>query len=155
MFFADPITAFANIGNALRPRARLVLMVWQDHDRNEWSSAIHQSLAAGAVDPVSPASGQDPFSLADPAVAEGVLTASGFAEVGFTDVHELVCYGPDSATAYDFVLGLRMAKGLLADLDTATAEHALQRLRAILAEHDTGSGVFFDSRTWIITARRR
>jgi SAM-dependent methyltransferase len=155
MFFADPVAAFTNIGRALRARARLVLMVWQDRDRNEWSSAIRRSIVAGTAAPGPPASGQHPFSLADPAVAEGILAASGFAEVGFIDVHEPVYYGRDSATAYDFVLGLRGTKELLADLDTATTEQALQRLRATLAEHDTGSGVFFDSRAWIITARRR
>ncbi len=31
---------------------------------------------------------------------------------------------------------------------------ARQRLRATLAAHDTGRGVFFEARTWIITARR-
>ena len=31
---------------------------------------------------------------------------------------------------------------------------ALLRLRAALAAHDTGNGVFFGARSWIITARR-
>jgi SAM-dependent methyltransferase len=155
MFFADPVAAFTNIGHALRPAARLVLLVWQDRDRNEWSSAIRQTLAAGTATPAPPARGPHPFSLADPAIAEGILAAAGFAEVSFTDVHEPVYYGPDSAIAYDFVLGLRSTKDLLANLDAATAEHALQRLRAILAAHTTDSGVFFDSRAWIITAHRR
>jgi len=154
MFFADPVAAFTNIGRALHPAARLVLLVWQDRDRNEWSSAIRQALAPGTAAPTPPASGQHPFSLADPAMAEGILAAAGFAEISFTDVHDPVYYGRDSATAYDFVLGLRDTKDLLANLDAATAEHALQRLRATLAVHDTGSGVFFDSRAWIITARR-
>ncbi len=154
MFFADPVAAFTNIGRTLRPGARLVLLVWQDRDHNEWSWAIRQALAAGTAAPAPPASGQHPFSLADPAIAEGILAASGFAEVSFADVHEPVYYGRDSATAYDFVLGLRDTKDLLANLDAAMAEHALQRLRATLAAHDTGSGVLFDSRAWIITARR-
>lgn len=156
MFFADPVAAFTNIGRALRPGARLVLLVWQDRDHNEWSWAIRQALAAGtaAPTPPPPAGGQHPFSLADPAIAAGILAAAGFAEVGFTDVHEPVYYGHDSATAYDFVLGLRDIKELLANLDAAMAEHALQRLRATLAAHDTGGGVLFDSRAWIITARR-
>jgi hypothetical protein len=41
---------------------------------------------------------------------------------------------------------------LLAGLDAAATERALRRLRAALAAHDTGGGVFFDSRAWIITA---
>jgi hypothetical protein len=103
---------------------------------------------------VMSASGQHPFSLADPAITESILVAAGLAEVSFIDVHEPVYYGRDSAIAYDFVLGLRDTKDLLANLDAAMAEHALQRLRATLAAHDTGGGVFFDSRAWIITARR-
>jgi SAM-dependent methyltransferase len=152
MFFADPVAAFTNIGRALRPGGRLVLLVWQDRDRNEWSSAVRQAVTGGTATPAPPAGGQHPFSLADPAVAEDTLAAAGFAEVGFTDVHEPVYYGPDGATAYDFVLGLRDTRELLAGLDAATAEQALRRLRATLAAHDTGGGVLFDSRAWIITA---
>jgi SAM-dependent methyltransferase len=151
MFFADPVAAFTNIGRALRPAARLVLLVWQDRDRNEWASAIRQTLTAATA---TPTRGADPFSLADPIVTEGILSAAGFAEVSFTDVHEPVCYGPDSATAFDAVLRLWEVKDLLAALDAATAEQARTRLRATLAAHNTDSGVYFDSRAWLITARR-
>jgi hypothetical protein len=132
-----------------------VLLVWQDRDGNEWSTAIREALTAGTAAPTAPASGQHPFSLSDPAIVESTLAAAGFAEVSFTDVHEPVYYGQDVATAHDFVLGLRDTKDLLANLDAAMAERALQRLRATLALHDTGSGVFFDSRAWIITAHRQ
>jgi SAM-dependent methyltransferase len=150
MFFADPVAAFTNIGRALRPAARLVLLVWQDRDRNEWATAIRQTLTAASATP----SGPDPFSLADPTVTEGILTAAGFADVSFTDVHEPVYYGPDSATAFDAVHRLWEVKDLLADLDAVTAEQARTRLRATLAAHNTDGGVYFDSRAWIITARR-
>jgi SAM-dependent methyltransferase len=153
MFFADPVAAFTNIGLALRPGARLVQMVWQGAYHNDWSSAVRRAILTNA-DP-SPAPGsQLPFSLGDPPVAESILSASGFAEIGFTDVREPVYYGPDVDTAYKFVIGLRGTQESLAGLDAAALEPALDRLRATLAEHDTGSGVFFDSRAWIITARR-
>ena len=73
MFFADPVAAFTNIGRALRPAARLVLLVWQERDRNEWATAIRQALTAAAATPRGP----DPFSLADPTVTEGILAAAG------------------------------------------------------------------------------
>jgi SAM-dependent methyltransferase len=155
MFFADPIAAFSNVGRALRPAARLVLLVWQSSVHNHWFTAVRQAITADPAPPAPPASGQHPFSLADPAVTETILAASGFTEVGFTDVHEPVYYGPDAATAYDFILGLRGTADLLADLDAEPARHALERLHATIAAHDTGTGVFFDSRAWIITARRR
>jgi ubiquinone/menaquinone biosynthesis C-methylase UbiE len=150
MFFADPVAAFTNIGRALRPAARLVLLVWQERDRNEWATAIRRPLTAAPVTPRGP----DPFSLADPTVTEGILAAAGFEEVSFTDVHEPVYYGPDSATAFDAVLGLWEFKDLLANLDATAAEQARTRLRTTLDAHNTGGGVYFDSRAWIVTARR-
>jgi SAM-dependent methyltransferase len=155
MFFADPTAAFANIGRALRSGARLVLLVWQDHDRNEWAAAIRDALTAGTAVPAPPTNDPGPFSLADPAITAGILAAAGFAEVDFTDVHEPVYYGPDTATAYDAVLRLRHATDLLADLNPTMTRHALERLRATVAAHDTGSGVFFDARAWLVTAVRR
>ena len=61
-------------------------------------------------------------------------------------------YGPDTATAYDAVLRLRHAKDLLADLDSTMTGHALERLRATVAAHNTGSGVFFGARAWVVAA---
>ena len=150
MFFADPVAAFTNIGRALCPSARLVLLVWQERDRNEWATAIRQTLPAASAAPGGP----DPFSLADPTVTEGILAAAGFADVSFTDVHEPVYYGPDSATALDAVLRLLKLDDLLAQLDAATADQARTRLRTTLDAHDTDGGVYFDSRAWIVTARR-
>src|SRR5262252_7255944 len=43
MFFTDPVTAFTNLRRALRPDARLVLLVWQQHDRNEGPGAIRRA----------------------------------------------------------------------------------------------------------------
>ncbi|MBO0866483.1 MAG: class I SAM-dependent methyltransferase [Mycobacterium sp.] len=43
MFFADPAKAFANVGRALKLARRLVMMVCQAHERNEWDVAIRRS----------------------------------------------------------------------------------------------------------------
>jgi hypothetical protein len=93
------------------------------------------------------------FSLADQHTTAGILAAAGFTDVAFTDVHEPVYYGADSAQAYDFVTGLQATKDMLASLDPAAAEDALRGLRGTLAGHATRDGVLFGARTWIITAR--
>src|SRR4051794_23579259 len=51
MFFADPGAAFANIAGALRPEARLVLLVWQRHQDNAWARAIDAALGDAAQPP--------------------------------------------------------------------------------------------------------
>lgn len=149
MFFDDPLAAFTNVGRALRPGARLVLIVWQARERNEWSTAVRSALGGPA-----PTDGPGPFALADPAVVADMLEAAGFAEFTATDVHVPVCYGPDADTAFDFTVGLRSTRDVLAGLDADATQPALDRLRASLIAHETASGVLFDSRTWIISAVR-
>lgn len=47
MFFADPVTAFRNIGTAMRPGGRLVQLVWQPPTGNEWLRSFARALSAG------------------------------------------------------------------------------------------------------------
>ncbi|MFF1718074.1 class I SAM-dependent methyltransferase [Streptomyces sviceus] len=154
MFFSDPVAAFANIGRALRPGARFVQLVWQAAERQEWHIAIRAALSRGPVSSASAPAAPDPFTLADPQVATGLLTAVGFTALDVVDVREPVRYGPDAEAALAAVLQLRMAKEWVDGLDAASAERALDRLRATLDAHDTGDGVWFDSRAWLVVARR-
>ncbi|HEX5298434.1 MAG TPA: methyltransferase domain-containing protein [Streptosporangiaceae bacterium] len=151
MFFADPVAAFTNIGRALRPGGRLVMMVWRASDLNEWHVAIRRCLSG----PGSVASaGPDPFSLADPSAVSGILSAAGFADVSFADVREPMYFGPDVATALDWIRGFACTREALDRLDPDGADRALGRLRVMLAEHNGDRGVRFGSRAWIVTAHR-
>jgi ubiquinone/menaquinone biosynthesis C-methylase UbiE len=153
MFFSDPVTAFTNIGRALRPGARLVQLVWQAQDRQEWSTAVQQALTGHQILAPTGAS-RAAFSFADPTVAATVLTAAGFTAVEITDVREPVYYGPSAAAARDALFELQMVQGLIAELDATGAARAVDRLQAMLEARDTGEGVWFDSRAWLVTARR-
>ncbi|MEU8799049.1 methyltransferase domain-containing protein [Spirillospora sp. NPDC048819] len=155
MFFDDPVAAFTNIGRSLHPAGRLVMMVWQARERNEWDVTIRRSLGAAAEQPMAGAcEGPDPFSLADPLTVREILKAAGFDDVAFTDVHEPVYYGPDVAAALGWVRGFTSTVEALKRLDAATATRAVERLREALAAHLTDDGVRFDSRAWIVTAQR-
>jgi SAM-dependent methyltransferase len=155
MFFTDPAAAFGNVGRALRPGGRLIMMVWQAHDRNEWAVAIRQSLAGPEGAPAAASAGPDPFSLADPPAVTGILEAAGFTGVTFTDVREPMYFGPDAAAALDWVRDFAYTRDVLSRLDPAAAARALGRLRDTLAAHVSGNGVWFGSRAWIVAARRR
>jgi SAM-dependent methyltransferase len=152
MFFADPAAAFSNIARALRPGGRLVMMVWQDRDRNEWAVSIDNALAAEQAS-LLPRT-EDPFSLGDPAAVTSILDAAGFVEMSFTDVHEPVYYGRDVAAALDWVRGFADVSTMLQRLGPAWWEHTLARLVRTLEAHARTDGVWFDSRAWIVTARR-
>lgn len=154
MFFDDPVAAFGTIGRALRPAGRLVMVVWQAPDRNEWDVAIHRALAGPDGPPPAVLEGLDPFSLSDPTIVEGILRASGFTDINFTDVREPVYFGAHTTAALAWVTGFACTNDVLKRLDPAATARALERLSDVLAAHMTDEGVQFDSRAWIVTARR-
>lgn len=136
MFFTNPIAAFSHIGRALRPEGRLVQLVWQAPAHQEWITAL-----APFRDNAVPTN-RGAFSLSDPGKVADVLTAAGFTNVELTDLREPVHYGADATHAYDALVELGMAGG--------PDDHLL----SLLASHDTGAGVWFSSRAWLVTAQR-
>jgi len=143
MFFADPVAAFRNIRSALKDSGRLVMMVWQSHELNEWSVATQQG----------PARPSDAFSLAAPSTVRAILDAAGFAGTTFQDVREPVYYGDSVEAAFDWVARFQVTREALRSLDVVAAERARERLRTTLAKHSSERGVWFDSRAWIVSAR--
>ncbi len=154
MFFADPVAAFSNLRNALRPDGRLLMMVWQSRDRNEWATSIERALTPDAAAATDAPAVPPAFSLGDPNVASRILDTAGFTAPVFDEVHAPVFYGRDVEAAFDFVSEFSTVSGRLAGLDASERANAVARLRQLLAEHQRTDGVWFDSRAWIVTAQR-
>ncbi|MGY1781153.1 class I SAM-dependent methyltransferase [Geodermatophilus sp. SYSU D01036] len=152
MFFADPVAALANVGRALVPGGRLVLLVWQAAEANEWITEITGALAAGRPLPSPPPGAPGPFSLADPARIRAVLTAAGHRQVEVEGLAEPEWWGADADEALTFVLGL--AGWLLDGLDPAARDRAVADLRRRLEAHAGPGGVELGSAAWLVTARR-
>ena len=74
MFFLDPVAAFTKVDRALRPGGRLVMMVWQTRDRNEWAESIARALAGGTPAQRDADESEQPFSLGEPASWSGFST---------------------------------------------------------------------------------
>jgi len=153
MFFSDPPAAFANIAGALRPEGRLVLLVWQRLEHNHWVQAIDAALGDAAQPPPP---GADPFSLGNAQATARILERAGFDAIRFEDVHEPVLYGHDLDAALAIVRGFQSTSAALASLNADEASGAVERLRTMLAAHYTDEcGVALDSRSWLISAKRR
>jgi SAM-dependent methyltransferase len=146
MFFADPRAAFANLARALRPGGRLAVLVWQRAADNEWSGAVNEALGIDG-DPTAQA-----WSLADPEVVRATL--ADFVEVELEDVSAPMFWGDDPQTAFGFVTGLSNAQAVLSGMDAGGRASVETRLRDLMAAHLTAAGVLFDSRAWVVTARR-
>jgi SAM-dependent methyltransferase len=154
MFFADPVVAFVNVGEALRPGGRLALVAWQELARNEWVSAIRGALAQGRELPTPPPDAPGPFGFARPDHVRSVLTAAGFRDVQVDEVDAEFWLGDDAEDAYGFVGDLGLVGGLLHDLPLPAQDAARAELRATLAAHAGPDGVVFGSRAWAISAVR-
>jgi SAM-dependent methyltransferase len=155
MFFGEPIVAFRNIARAIHPGGRLVMMVWQECERNEWFVSIRDALVADESRRTAFPRTPDPFSLADPVVVGQMLGVAGFSDIDFADVHEPVYYGKDVDAGLEWVRGFSYTQAALRQLGPDAAEFAVKRLRKMIGEHQDRSGIWFGSRAWIVTAKRR
>jgi hypothetical protein len=75
-------------------------------------------------------------------------------DVGFADVREPMVCGATTDEAYALLSDDGPVRGLLADLSDADKATALDKLRAVIAAHETPTGVIFGSASWLIQARR-
>lgn len=115
---------------------------------------MREALAAGRTLPVPPMGGPGPFGLADVDGVTAALTDAGFGDVEFEEVNEPLEFGRDAVDAYSFVRTMGIVEGLIRDLDEATMAACLERVRAMLAAHQTHGGVLLGTSAWLITARR-
>ena len=154
MFFDDPVTAFGNIGTALRPGGELRLFAWRALPENEWLMNVRAAVAVGRDLPLPPPDAPTPFSLADRDRTTAKLTAAGFGEVGFEPVDEQMNFGANAEKAYDFMSTQGAVKGMTETLDADKQAEAFANLRQTLEANATPAGVVFNSAAWIISARK-
>jgi SAM-dependent methyltransferase len=150
MFFGDSTAAFANIARAMRSGGRLVQLVWQPRERQEWSTVLDEVFG----DEYVPMTSADPFSLAQPDTTRAIMAEAGFTDVEVVGLDEPVWYGRDATSARTAMLALQGTTTRLEPLDAQRREDALDRLHTALAARCTEAGVFFDAHAWLITARR-
>ena len=151
MFFGDHVAAFRNVGSALRPGGRLVLVTWQSLADNEWIREISGALAGGRDLPAPPPDA-GPFALSDPGRVRSLLTHAGFAGVRLDGTRAGLWFGHDADDAHQFALGLM--GWMLQGLDDAGRARAIAALHATMAAHETSDGVVFKSAAWTIEATR-
>lgn len=151
MFFGDHVAALRNIGGALRPGGRVVLVTWQPLSGNGWIREISGALAAGRDVPVPPPDA-GPFALSDPDRIRQLLTSAGFGDVALEAKAAGMWFGDDADAAQRLVLGLM--GWMLEGLDAAGRSRAAAALHATMAAHETPDGVLLESAAWIIHATR-
>jgi SAM-dependent methyltransferase len=159
MFFANPVAALRNVREALVPGSRLCTVVWRRKLDNPWlerSEVAVEQWVTEDEDSDEPTCGPGPFSMANADTTSDILLNAGFEDVALdrSDAPMLLGADLDEATAYVMALGpaaevIRLAGD---DADRLRPEITVA-IRDVLAEYDTGDGVYAPVSTWIVTAR--
>jgi SAM-dependent methyltransferase len=152
MFFGDLAAAFGNIGRAMVPGGRLVLVTWQPLAANEWITEICGALAAGRNLPAPLPGAPGPFALSQPERVRSILTVAGFTDIEHEAATAGMWFGNDADDAHRFALGLM--GWMLHGLDDTGQRRATDELRATMAAHETSDGVVFASAAWTVRATR-
>lgn len=152
MFFGDPVAAFANIGRALRPGGRMVSLVWQSPERNEWFRSFTSAVSVGREAPSPPPGAPGPFSLADPDRVRRVLTEAGHRNVEIEASEEPMWFGDDAESAFQFVRRQGVIASIVRSLHDADQPQALANLRASIDAHVSNDGITYASAAWLVTS---
>ncbi len=159
MFFQNPTAGMRNIATALKPRGRLLMIVWRPLEANP-SMALSKEIVERHIPPPpddAPDCGPGPFSMADPEVVETILRLAGYVDIAFEQTDALSCVGATVEDAMAFQLQLGPAAAIFREGGEMTAQKrpAIEaELRALLAAHVRPDGVFMDTSSWAVTARR-
>ncbi len=152
MFFGDRVAGLANVGRALRPGGRLVLLTWQSFPANEWIREFSTALAGGRDLPTPSPEAPGPFTLADPDVIRAVVDDAGYTTITIQAATGPMWFGHDTDDAYELLAGL--LGWMIEDLDDTGRARALTNLRSTIARHETTDGVLYDSAAWLTCATR-
>jgi SAM-dependent methyltransferase len=155
MFFNDPVTAFTNIGGALRGGGTLALLAWRTLQENEWLMSLRSALAVGRELPMPPPDAPTPFSHADPERVRSILGYAGFDGVELEPIDEPIDLGSDASDAFEFAKTMGIVEGLTDGLDADAQATAMSNLANLFQERETADGVLLGSAAWLITANKR
>jgi SAM-dependent methyltransferase len=157
MFFANPVAALRNVRGALKPGARLVMVVWRRREDNEWMYRAQQIVEGIVQRPEEydePTCGPGPFSMAGADTTTDILTHAGFDEIELHRCDLPILVGRDVEEAIDLVMSIGPA-GEILRLQGDRAKHlhgqVHEALQAGLAEFDTGDGLAARASTWIVS----
>jgi SAM-dependent methyltransferase len=156
MFFADPSAAFANIRQALKPSARVVLGTVRAPSANVWPHG--PTMAVQHLLPPLPAPGPEdpgPFSWADPVRVHRILEGAGFRDVSLTAFDwpaQLASRGGVTEAA-DFMLVFGPLTRILPTLPAQQQEAVRSTLESYFKSFDGPQGVALPATNWIVQAR--
>ena len=155
MFFAEPVSAFANLVQLAAPDGRLLFTCFRDRSANEWANIAAHLL--GRPETVTDPSEPGPFAFADPEHVLAILTAAGWVDVGIEpyDYPMIAGSGQDAlADAVSYFLAMGPTAVAARDLAGAELDSFTAKLHDHLTHFLNDNIVAMRASAWIVTAVR-
>jgi SAM-dependent methyltransferase len=156
MFFGDPIAAFANLRQALKPGGRVLFACWRRLSENPWM--LTPLLAAYEHVPRLPPAEPDepgPFSFADPERITAILTAAGFTRpsVAAAELTFDVAGGAGMDAAVRQTMAIGATSRALQDQPPSVRDAVAASIRKALAPHARDAHVELPGAIWLVESR--
>jgi len=155
MFFDAPADAFARMGEALAPGARLAFVCWQAAAQNPWATVAARAAlaAAGLPSPQTDPRAPGPFAFADTEYVTGILERAGFRSIAARPVEAPMRLGNTVAEAALSALRIGPASRIAREAGPDAFPKLLSAVEAVFAPLAGPAGeVALPGRTWIFTA---
>ena len=156
MFFEEPIKAFENLLQVLRPGGELRLVCWQAPKYNPWMSVAGKAIAPWAVEVEPPRDprGPGPFAFSDQQYVQSLLEQSGFADLTFTEIKKSLQVASNLEDAVAFQQSIGPAARVFKSLPDASLDAAIAAMSEALLPFVTATGVVMEGAVWLIAGKR-
>jgi SAM-dependent methyltransferase len=156
MFFGDPVQAFSNFRDAIKPGGRLVFACWRAIQENPWTQVpLHAAYAAGAPRSARPEPDQPgPFSFADPQRVNRILSEAGFLALSLqpAEVTLDLAAGQGLDSAVEQAMTIGPAAAALRDQPDAVRTAAARSIEEDLRPYLQKESVRLAAAIWLVQA---
>jgi SAM-dependent methyltransferase len=158
MFFNQPVFALRNTRKALKPGARMVMVVWRKKEFNEamyQPELVVRDLLGDPPKGDQVTCGPGPFSMGSADVVTDQMLAAGFRDVVLTRSDATIKIGANVDEAVDFSLTIGPSGEvvrLAGDAATRRIDEIRAGVRAVIEPWMTDAGVWAPSSCWIVSA---
>jgi SAM-dependent methyltransferase len=158
MFFANPVQALRNMRAAMRPGARLCMVVWRRKLDNGWVYEAEQVVEQYLEHPEEteePTCGPGPFSMANADTISEQLRIAGFEAIELRRSDLPMRMGDTLDQAVDLTMAIGPAGEVLrlwGDRAEEIRPRIATEIRAALTQFVTDDGVLAPASTWIVSA---
>jgi SAM-dependent methyltransferase len=155
MFFGEPVAAFRNLLQALKPEGRLVFLAWRVPQENPWAT-VPLRAAEPFLPPLSRPGPEDPgqFAFGDRGRVERILKQAGFGRLAIEPVERPIHLGDTIAEIVQGSGRFGPLARAFANAEPAAVERAKAAIAQALEPHLKSSGVSLPGACWLVTARR-